>query len=82
MLFNSTYLGHRFLIEDPETEEVVMEHVVEFNGVRTIGQHPSLIDRSTNHTNRIRFGHDNQWNQHKKSDEDVYKTRIRKRSPS
>uniref|UniRef100_A0A7S4JE04 Uncharacterized protein n=2 Tax=Odontella aurita TaxID=265563 RepID=A0A7S4JE04_9STRA len=64
--FFGTFLGHRWLFEDPETEEVLMDHVVEFHGTRTIGRHPSLIDSSANYTDEIRSALATEWNKHKK----------------
>lgn len=65
-IFFQTFLGHTWLVEDPETKEVLLEHTVEFTGVRSIGQFPSPIDPSMDVTRSIRNTHNEEWERHKK----------------
>lgn len=37
--FIHTYVGHRFVVEDPDTKEDVLDHTVEFHGVIGISNH-------------------------------------------
>lgn len=65
-VFFQTFLGHKWLFEDPETKEVLLEHVVEFTGVRSVGQFPSAIDLTLDMTSRIHGTHLDEWARHKK----------------
>jgi len=64
--FLQTYIGHKWLFEDPETKEILLEHTVEFTGIRAIGQFPSGIDPTLDMTDRIRETHNSEWGRHKK----------------
>eukprot|EP00566_Odontella_aurita_P014628 CAMPEP_0113553968 /NCGR_PEP_ID=MMETSP0015_2-20120614/15893_1 /TAXON_ID=2838 /ORGANISM="Odontella" /LENGTH=526 /DNA_ID=CAMNT_0000455067 /DNA_START=294 /DNA_END=1874 /DNA_ORIENTATION=+ /assembly_acc=CAM_ASM_000160 len=64
--FFQTFLGHKWLFEDKETKEVLLEHTVEFTGVRSIGQFPSSIDPKLDLRNNIHSIHRTEWERHKK----------------
>mmetsp|Transcript_5283 Transcript_5283/g.15350 ORF Transcript_5283/g.15350 Transcript_5283/m.15350 type:complete len:360 (-) Transcript_5283:39-1118(-) len=66
-IFVNTALGHKFLFEDPETKEVLLEHVVDFTGIRTIGEHPSPVDpNDEGYARNIQETLVHEWDRHKK----------------
>lgn len=68
--FLHTFLGHTFLFEDSVTKEILLEHTVEFTGVRAIGKHPSPVDPNEKDTSLYgREIHDSlihEWDRHLK----------------
>eukprot|EP00567_Pseudictyota_dubia_P003424 CAMPEP_0197435174 /NCGR_PEP_ID=MMETSP1175-20131217/2804_1 /TAXON_ID=1003142 /ORGANISM="Triceratium dubium, Strain CCMP147" /LENGTH=518 /DNA_ID=CAMNT_0042964137 /DNA_START=43 /DNA_END=1599 /DNA_ORIENTATION=- len=65
-VFFGTYLGHRWMFEDAETKEILLDHTVEFTGVRAIGQFPSPIEPSLDLTDSIKSTQREEWDRHKR----------------
>ena len=61
--FIHTFVGHRFLAEDPESGEVLLDHVVEFNGVIGIGNHVN-VHRHRDVRDAVRGTMQGEWLKH------------------
>uniref|UniRef100_A0A7S2A823 Uncharacterized protein n=1 Tax=Trieres chinensis TaxID=1514140 RepID=A0A7S2A823_TRICV len=62
--FMKTYLGHQFVFEDVQTGEVLLEHTIEFTGVRAIGEYRSSIEPGADKSSEVHDGVAGMWNSH------------------
>ena len=62
--FIKTSIGHRFIAEDPDTMEVLMDHTVEFSGTIGVSNHKNHRDESANIREQVRGISNSMWNSH------------------
>ncbi|KAL7446543.1 hypothetical protein ACHAXH_008315 [Discostella pseudostelligera] len=61
--FVTTFIGHRFIAEDPETNEVHMDYTVEFNGNFGVSNHVN-VHEVMDIRQEVRDAMNYQWNDH------------------
>lgn len=61
--FISTFLGHRFVAEDEETKEVLLDMTVEYTGIIGIGDYKTMI-QERHVEDEVRRTHMSEWNRH------------------
>ena len=62
--FDTTFIGHRFTAEDPDTGEVLMDHTVEFSGAIGVSDHKNYIDSDVDVREETRGELNEEWRKH------------------
>ena len=62
--FDHTFIGHRFMAEDPDTMEVLMDHTVEFSGTIGVSNHENYLDDTVDIREQVRVMSIDMWNSH------------------
>ncbi|KAL3775492.1 hypothetical protein ACHAW5_000237 [Stephanodiscus triporus] len=62
--FAGTFIGHRFTFVDPDTEEVLLDHTVEFSGTIGVFNHENYLDPTVDIREEMRRELDINWSDH------------------
>lgn len=61
--FITTYIGHRFVAEDPDTEEEIMDYTIEFNGNVGVSNHVN-VHEEMDIRQEVKSAMNDQWDEH------------------